>query len=88
VFRHALKNAFLPVVTLAGVQMGRMLAGSVVVESIFGLPGMGRALVDGVIYHEYLLVQAIVLLIALVFMTSTLSIDILYAWLDPRIRYQ
>lgn len=88
VFRHALKNAVLPVVTLAGVQVGRMLGGSVVVESIFGLPGMGRALVDGVIYHEYLLVQAIVLLIALIFMTSTLSIDILYAWLDPRIRYR
>lgn len=88
VFRHALKNAVLPVVTLAGVQTGRMLGGSVVVESIFGLPGMGRALVNGVIYHEYLLVQAIVLLIALIFMTSTLSIDILYAWLDPRIRYR
>ncbi|GAC1316967.1 MAG: ABC transporter permease [Chloroflexota bacterium] len=86
-YRHALKNAFIPVLTVIGVQIGYLLGGAVIVESIFSLPGMGRFLLDSINSRDYAIVQGGVLLIALVFSVVNLGVDLLYGWLDPRIRY-
>jgi peptide/nickel transport system permease protein len=87
VYRHALQNALLPVVTFIGWWGGRLLGGIVIMEIIFGVPGMGTSLIEAVQHRDYPTVQAIVFLMALVFLLLNLIIDILYAWLDPRIRY-
>lgn len=87
VFRHALKNAFLPVVTLSAFQFGHLLGGTVIMESLFTLPGVGSALVFSVLNRDYPVVQAVILLIASFVLLINLFVDILYAWLDPRIRY-
>jgi peptide/nickel transport system permease protein len=87
VYRHALSNSLLPVVTFVGWWGGRLLGGIVIMEIIFAVPGMGTALVQAVNYRDYPTVQAIVLVMALVFLTVNLVVDLLYAWLDPRIRY-
>lgn len=86
--RHALRNASLPVVTLVGFQAGHLLGGVVVIETVFNLPGLGRALVDAVAARDYPVVQFLVLLFALVTLTVTLVVDLVYAWLDPRVRYR
>jgi peptide/nickel transport system permease protein len=86
-YRHALKNAFIPVLTVIGVQIGYLLGGAVIIESIFSLPGMGRFLLDSISNRDYSIVQGGVLLIALIFSLVNLSVDLLYGWLDPRIRY-
>jgi len=86
-YRHALKNAFIPVLTVIGVQMGYLLGGAVIIESIFSLPGMGRFLLDSINNRDYSIVQGGVLLIALIFSLVNLSVDLVYGWLDPRIRY-
>ena len=86
-YRHALKNAFIPVVTVIGVQIGYLLGGAVIIESIFSLPGMGRFLLDSISNRDYAIVQGGVLFIALVFCLVNLSVDLVYGWLDPRIRY-
>ncbi len=88
VMRHALRNAMIPTVTVVGLQCGALLAGSVVTETVFAWPGMGRLLVDSVAMRDYPVIQAIVLLFALIFMVTNLLVDISYALLDPRIRYQ
>ena len=85
--RHALKNAMLPVVTVAGWQFGVLLGGSVIQEAIFSLPGMGRILVEGIFTRDYPVVQTIIVLLALIFLVVNLLVDLTYAWLDPRIRY-
>jgi peptide/nickel transport system permease protein len=85
--RHALKNALLPVITLSAIQLGHLLGGAVISESIFALPGIGRFLVDGIFHRDYPVVQTIVVLLAVVFVLLNLVVDVLYAWLDPRIRY-
>jgi peptide/nickel transport system permease protein len=87
VYHHALRNAMLPVVTFIGWWGGRLLGGIVIMEIIFGIPGMGTSLIDAVNHRDYPTVQAIVLLLALVFLLINLTIDLLYAVLDPRIRY-
>ncbi|MGH7312278.1 MAG: ABC transporter permease [Candidatus Rokuibacteriota bacterium] len=87
VYRHALSNSLLPVITFIGWWGGRLLGGIVIMEIIFAVPGMGTALVQAVSYRDYPTVQAIVLVMALVFLTVNLVVDLLYAWLDPRIRY-
>ena len=87
VWRHALRNTMLPVVTLSGVLFGFMLGGSVVLEQAFGVPGLGRALVEAFVDIDYIVIQNLVLLYGLVFVVINLLIDISYAWLDPRIRY-
>jgi len=84
--RHALKNALIPVVTVLGLQFGTLIGGAVITEYIFALPGVGRLVVDAVFARDYPLVQGVVLLIALGFILSNLAVDILYGWLDPRIR--
>ena len=87
VYRHALRNALLPVVTFVGWWGGRLLGGVVVMEIVFAVPGMGLALVQAVAYRDYPTVQAIILILALVFLAVNLLVDLLYGWLDPRIRY-
>jgi peptide/nickel transport system permease protein len=87
VYRHALKNALLPVVTFIGWWGGRLLGGVVIMEIIFVVPGMGTALVQAVSQRDYPTVQAMIFVMALVFLLVNLVVDLLYAWLDPRIRY-
>ena len=87
VYHHALRNALLPVVTFIGWWGGRLLGGIVIMEIIFGIPGMGTSLIDAVNHRDYPTVQAIVFLLAMVFLLINLTIDLLYAVLDPRIRY-
>lgn len=88
VIRHALKNAFIPVLTIIGALFGRFLAGSIVIESIFLIPGMGRLIFDAVFRRDYPLVQGIVLTTTLVMIAVNLLVDLAYSWLDPRIRYR
>ena len=83
---HALRNALLPVVTLLGLQIGHIFAGAVVIETLFGIPGMGSFLVQAIFQRDFAVVQASVLLIALSVLASNLLTDIVCAWLDPRIR--
>ena len=87
VYRHALKNALLPVVTFVGWWGGRLLGGLVIMEIIFVVPGMGTSLVQAVSQRDYPTVQAFIFVMAVVFLLVNLAVDLLYAWLDPRIRY-
>jgi peptide/nickel transport system permease protein len=87
VYKHALKNALIPVVTIVGGQMGTLLAGTVIVETIFALPGMGRLTVEAILYRDYPVVQTNVMLVAATLVSLNLLVDLTYAWLDPRIRY-
>ncbi len=86
IYRHALRNSLLPVVTFVGWWGGRLLGGIVIMEIIFAVPGMGTALVQAVAYRDYPTVQAIIFVMALVFLTVNLAVDLLNGWLDPRIR--
>jgi peptide/nickel transport system permease protein len=83
---HALKNALIPVVTVIGLQMGTLIGGAVVIESIFSIPGMGRLIVDSMYFRDYPMVQALLLLLAVVVLVTNLLTDLTYAYLDPRIR--
>lgn len=85
--RHALRNALIPVVTVVGIQFGYLLGGTVVIEEIFGIPGMGRLVLYAIYQRDYPVVQAVVLLAACLFVLVNLMVDVLYAVLDPRIRY-
>jgi len=84
---HAFKNAALPVVTLMGLQIGRLLGGAVVIERVFAIPGMGRLMVDSIFFADFPVVQACVLIVALSVILANLATDLLYGFLDPRIRY-
>jgi peptide/nickel transport system permease protein len=84
---HALKNTLIPVITVAGLQIGWLLGGSVVVEEIFTLPGLGRLVLWAIYQRDYPTVQGTVLFIAFMFMVVNVLVDILYAFVDPRIRY-
>ena len=83
---HVLKNAMIPVVTVLGLQLGTLIGGAVITEYVFALPGVGRLVVDAVFARDYPLVQGVILLIAVGFIVSNLLVDLLYGWLDPRIR--
>jgi peptide/nickel transport system permease protein len=85
---HALKNALIPVVTVLGLQLGTLIGGAVITEYVFALPGVGRLVVDAVFARDYPLVQGVVLLIAVGFILSNLMVDLLYGWIDPRIRHR
>lgn len=85
--RHALKNALIPVVTIIGLQFGFLMGGTVVIETIFSRPGIGRVLVNAILWKDFPVVQGVVLLAALVYTSVNLIIDIAYAYLDPRIHY-
>jgi len=84
---HALRNALLPVVTIFGLQIGRIFAGAVVIETLFGIPGMGQFMVQAIFARDFMAVQGTVLVMALAVLTANLITDLLYAWLDPRIRF-
>jgi peptide/nickel transport system permease protein len=87
VIRHALKNALIPVVTIIGIQIGAIIEGAIITETIFFIPGIGRLAVQAIPSQDYPIVQGVVLVSALSFMLSTLAVDILYAFLDPRISF-
>jgi peptide/nickel transport system permease protein len=85
--RHALRNALIPVVTVIGIQVGLLLEGAFVTESIFAWPGIGRLAVEGIFMRDYPVVQGVVLVAALVYMSASLMVDVLYVYIDPRISY-
>jgi peptide/nickel transport system permease protein len=85
---HVLRNALIPVVTVLGLQLGTLIGGAVITEYVFALPGVGRLVVDAVFARDYPLVQGVVLLIAVGFIVSNLLVDLLYGYIDPRIRYR
>ena len=86
--RHALKNAFLPVLTVVGNSFGYLLTGSFVVETIFGIPGIGYESVHSILARDYPVIQGVALLVATVFIAVNLAVDMLYALVDPRVRYE
>lgn len=88
IIRHIARNALLPVVTMIGLRMSFILSGTIVVEQVFGLPGLGRMFLDSVLRHDYQVVQAIVFLFGVVVVLSNLFTDLAYAYIDPRIRLQ
>ncbi|HET8680134.1 MAG TPA: ABC transporter permease [bacterium] len=87
VVRHALRNALIPVLTIIGLQFGGLLAGAVIVESVFARPGLGRLAVNAVLSRDFPMAQGIVLVVALIYVFVNLSVDVMYGFLDPRIRY-
>lgn len=88
VYKHALKNALIPVVTVIGLQMGILLGGAVLTETIFAWPGVGRYIYDAISYRDYPVIQSGILIIALIFVIINLLVDLLYAFIDPRINYR
>jgi len=87
IWRHALKNAFLPVVTVLGIEVAFLIGGLVVTETVFNLPGVARFLVEAILWRDYPVVQNLVMFIAVVVILANLAVDVLYGWLDPRVRY-
>jgi peptide/nickel transport system permease protein len=87
VWRHALKNAMIPVVTLVGIQIGALIGGAVIIESVYNLNGVGKYTLEAIIRRDLFVVQSLTLIFALVYVVSNLMVDIAYAWLDPRIHY-
>lgn len=88
IVRHAMRNALLPVVTVGGLQLGGLFTGAVIVETIFNLPGIGRGLIQGVFSRDLPLIEAYIMYFAVVALVANLLVDLTYAWLDPRIRYE
>jgi peptide/nickel transport system permease protein len=87
ILRHALKNAAIPSVTIIGLQFGGMLGGTVITETVFAWPGMGRLIVDAINFRDLQVVQAGILILATIFVVTNLLVDLLYVYLDPRIKY-
>ena len=85
--RHALKNALLPVVTISGLEFQQLIAGTIIIERIFAVPGMGSLMIDAIFHRDYTTVQSTVMVITFFVVTINLVVDLLYGWLDPRIRY-
>ncbi len=88
VLKHALRNSMIPVITLLGTSIGPLLGGSVVIEAIFGLPGLGRLTFESIKIRDYVQVQANVMLLASMYMFVNLLVDLTYGWFDPRVRYE
>ncbi len=88
IYRHALRNAMLPIVTIIGLQFGTLLGGAVLTETVFAWPGIGRLLVDAIGFRDYPIIQGTVLVIAVGFVLTNLIVDVLYAYLDPRIQHR
>ncbi len=87
IYKHALKNALLPILTVIGIQFGYLIGGTILVETIFGWPGIGRYIYDAISYRDYPVVQSGILIVAFIFVAINLLVDIMYAYIDPRIRY-
>jgi len=88
IFSHALRNAMIPVVTIVGIQFGRLLGGAVVTESIFAFPGIGRLVINSIANRDYPVVQATLMLVVLIFLITNIIIDASYAFLDPRVKLE
>jgi peptide/nickel transport system permease protein len=86
--RHALRNAAIPIVTVMGIQLGHLLSGAVATEVVFAWPGVGRLAVTSIFQRDYPVVQAVVLMVATLYVLLNLTVDVLYAWIDPKIRYR
>jgi peptide/nickel transport system permease protein len=86
--KHALANTLIPVVTVIGIIVGILLGGAVVVESVFALPGVGRLIIGAILRRDYPVIQGGLLLTASIYVFVNILVDILYAWLDPRVRYE
>jgi ABC-type dipeptide/oligopeptide/nickel transport system permease component len=87
VIKHALKNALIPIVTVVGLQFGLLLGGAVLTETVFAWPGLGRLIVDSILARDYPVIQGTILIFGLLYILVNLAVDILYALIDPRIRY-
>jgi len=87
-FRHALRNAMIPVITVAGIQLGQLMAGSIVLETVFYLPGLGRLAIGAISARDLPVVQGVVLFVASTIVLINVAVDVLYGFLDPRIRYE
>ncbi len=87
IYRHSLRNALIPVLTVIGLQVGVLLGGTIIIESIFALPGLGRLMVESVNLRDYPMVQGVVVFLSFTYVIVNLVVDLSYAWLDPRIRY-
>ncbi len=88
IIRHALRNALIPVVTIAGIQLALLLSGTVIIEIVFSIRGLGRILVGAILDKDYPIVQGVILLVSVIFVLANLVVDIIYTFLDPRIRYE
>jgi peptide/nickel transport system permease protein len=86
-YKHALRNAMIPVVTVIGVQVGYLLSGVVVIEQVFAIPGLGRLVIGAIAERNYPLVQGVILIVTAVFVFVNLIVDLTYAWIDPRVEY-
>lgn len=86
-YKHALRNAMIPVVTVIGVQVGYLLSGVVVIEQVFAIPGLGRLVIGAIVERNYPLVQGVILVVTAVFVFVNLVVDLMYAWIDPRVEY-
>jgi peptide/nickel transport system permease protein len=87
VMKHALKNSIIPILTIIGMQFGRLLGGAVIVEKIFRIPGMGRLAVDSILYRDFEMMQGIMIVIAFMIMIANFFVDVVYVYFNPRIRY-
>jgi len=87
-FRHALRNALIPIVTVLGLQLGQLLGGAILTETVFSWPGVGRLLVQAISSRDYILLEGAVLVLAMTFVLANLVVDVMYAYLDPRIAYR
>jgi ABC-type dipeptide/oligopeptide/nickel transport system permease component len=85
--RHALRNALIPILTIGGLNVAALLGGSVITETVFNMPGIGRLIVDAVQRRDYPLIQGGILFITMIYLVINLGVDLIYAWVDPRIRY-
>ena len=85
--KHALRNALIPIITIIGLQFGTLLGGSVLTETVFAWPGVGRLIVDSILARDYPVVQGAILIFALMYILLNLTVDLLYAYVDPRISY-
>ena len=88
IIRHALKNSFIPVITVIGLQFGSLLGGTVLTETVFAWPGLGRLLVSSILARDYPVIQGAILIFALLFVLTNIIVDMLYAYFDPRVRYE
>ena len=87
IVKHALKNALIPIITVVGLQFGLLLGGAVLTETVFAWPGIGRLIVDSILARDYPVIQGTILIFGLLYILVNLVVDILYAFIDPRIRY-
>ena len=88
VFRHGFRNAMIPVITILGLQISNIVSGAIIIESVFSLPGIGKLLIDSIFNRELVTVQALAMMLAVAVALSNLFVDVSYAYIDPRIRYE